>query len=302
MDHDEHRLKGLTRRDFLRQSGLAALAGLAGWETLAAAQRPRFAAVRPAATVALVRDRGALNADGSINGEVVEQMVSDAVRALTGERQPQAAWRRLFRESDSVGLKFSRCGWMRVPTSQEVIDGVIAGLAMVPVPRARVHSADSGLPVADCTALVNVSSLKAHPLAGMAAAIKNYINFHPKPDRYHGQSNAKLPEVWLRPEVKGKTRLIVLDLLTPYFGTGPQIDPRYKADYRGVLVATDPVAADTVALSLCRKLRDRYKGKPWPLSPPPLWLAAADHQYHLGTADPAKIRLLRLGWTEGMLV
>jgi hypothetical protein len=297
-DHDE----GLTRRDFLREAGFAALAGLAGWKALNAAEGPRFSASRPKATVVLIRDQAAVRANGSIDAQVAQRMIFEGVQSLTGEKRAGAAWRKLFRPSDVVGIKFSRCGYMRVPTSQEVVDGVAAGLRLASVSEEHIHSADYGLPAAECMALVNVSSLKAHPLAGFAAAIKNYINFHPKPDQYHHRANSKLPEVWLRPEVKGKTRLIVLDLIIPYFGTGPQIDPRYKADYRGILLATDPVAADTVALALCQKLRGQHRGKPWPLNPPPLFLAAADRDYHLGTSDPNSIRLVRMGWTKGMLI
>jgi len=298
--HDDE--TGLTRRDFLKHAGFAAVAGLAGWTELAAAGPRPFAATHPLATVVLVRDQAALRPDGTMDAAVISRMVQKGVQTLTHQKTPEAAWRKLFRSSDVVGVKFSRCGYMRVPTSQEVVDGVIGGLKSVPISAGSIHAADGGLPAKDCTALVNVSSLKAHPLAGMAAAIKNYINFDPKPDRYHEKSNGKLPEVWLRPEVKGKTRLVVLDLITPYFGTGPQIDPRYRADYRGIAVATDPVAADAVALALCQKLRDSYKGKAWPINPPPFFLAEADRTYHLGTADPERIKLVRSGWTKGVLV
>jgi hypothetical protein len=34
---------------------------------------------------------------------------------------------------------------------------------------------------------------------------------------------------------------------------------------------------------------------------PPL-LSAADKDYHLGTADPKRIKLVRLGWTDQVLV
>ncbi len=229
-------------------------------------------------------------------------MVSRGIRTLTNEQSEKSAWAHLFRPSDVVGIKFSRCGWMRVPTRQEVIDAVSAGLKTVPVDAGKIHAADSGLPASMCTALINATSLKAHTLTGFAAAIKNYINFHPNPQQYHSESGRNLGEIWLRPELKGKTRLVVLDLITPYFGSGPQIDPRYQADYRGVLLATDPVAADTVALHLCQRMRDRHRGKPWPISPPPFFLSAADKEYHLGTADPARIKLVRLGWEENTLV
>jgi len=299
-DHDGD--LGLTRRDFLRQAGLATLAGLAGWRLLEGAEPALFSTKNPLARVVLARDRNVLGADGTPDARAVRRMIALGVQALTEKRDARTAWRHLFRASDVVGVKFSRCTWMRVPTHQEVIDAVLDGLRTVPVPDGKMHTKDSGLPARDCTALVNVTCLKAHPLTGFAGAIKNYINFHPKPDHYHHDNSGKLGEVWLRPEVKGKTRLIVLDLLTPYFGTGPQIDPRYRAHYGGVLLATDPVAADTVALRLCQQLRDRYKGKPWPLSPPPFFLAAADKEYRLGTSDPKRINLVRLGWKEGALV
>lgn len=296
----EREAKGLTRRDFLRQTGFSALAGLAGWRLLSETESA-FAAAEPEATVVLVRDLGALKSDGTISARAVARMVAQGVQALTG-KAGGSGWRQLFRPSDVAGVKFSRCGWMRVPTSQEVVDGVVAGLRSVPIAVSNIHSGDYGLPVTECTALVNVASVKAHPLCGMAAAIKNYINFHPKPEIYHEQSNAKLPEVWLRPEVKGKTRLVVLDLLTPYFGTGPQVDPRYQATYGGILVAKDPVAADAIALALCLRLREQHRREPWPINPPPLFLAAAERKYHLGVSDPARIRLVRLGDTKGMLV
>jgi hypothetical protein len=269
---------------------------------LDAGEAPPFGAANPKATVVMVRDQGALQADGSPDPAAVRRMVFRGVQTLTGQEEPASAWQALFQASDVVGVKFSRCGWMRVPTRQEVIDAVIGGLEAVPVSRDRIHSGDYDLPGAECTALVNVTSLKAHALTGFAAAIKNYINFDPEPKKYHHEESGKLGEIWLRPEAKGKTRLIVLDLLTPYFGNGPQIDPRYQADYRGVLVAADPVAADAVALHLCQRMRDRHRGKPWPLSPPPHFLVAADKEYHLGTSDPARIKLVRLGWTEDMLV
>jgi hypothetical protein len=275
------------------------VAGLAGWEVLKADSSGLFEATNPLATVVLVRDQQAMRGDEP-DAETIQRIVFQGVRALTGKTGDAGAWFQFVRPADVLGIKFSRCGWMHVPTHQEVVDAAIAGARLAGVAQDKIMATDYDLPVSECTALVNVSSLKAHPLTGFAAAIKNYINFDEKPDQYHDAGCRRLGEIWTRDEVKGKTRLVVLDLLTPYFGTGPQIDP--KADYGGILVATDPVAADAVALALCQKLRDRYKKKSWPLNPPPLFLAEAEEKYHLGTADPTKIRLVRLGWREGMLI
>jgi hypothetical protein len=299
---DGHAEGGFTRRDFLRHAGMAGIATLAGWRALEAGETALFAAENPSATAVLVRDQKVLGSDGAADPDVVRRMVAQGIQALTQEKDARAAWSSLFRTPDVVGVKFSRCGWMRVPTHQEVIDAVLLGLRTIPIPNRRLHWRDQELPVSQCTALVNVTSLKAHSLTGFAGAIKNYINFDPEPKQYHDEQGSKLGAIWVRPDVRGKSRLVVLDLLTPYFGNGPQIDPRYQADYRGVLLATDPVAADTVALSLLQRMRDGHKGKPWPISPPPLFLAAADKEYNLGTSDPERIKLVRLGWGEDALI
>ena len=91
-------------------------------------------------------------------------------------------------------------------------------------------------------------------------------------------------------------------MLRPYFGPGPQINPLHQWDYRGILVGTDPVAIDTVCLSICQKKRNLFKGEEWLITPPPRSIAAADSVYHLGASDPTKIKLTRLGWEKEQLI
>ena len=62
------------------------------------------------------------------------------------------------------------------------------------------------------------------------------------------------------------------------------------------------MSIDTVAIALMRRKRDAFKGEPWPLNPPPKVIPAADTVYHLGTCDPARIKLVRLGDTDGMMI
>jgi len=86
------------------------------------------------------------------------------------------------------------------------------------------------------------------------------------------------------------------------FDKGPQVTPKYLWPYRGLIVGTDPVAVDAVCLKIIQAKRNAYKGEPWPVSPPPTSIAVADTQYHLGTSDPAKIHLVKLGWEADALV
>jgi hypothetical protein len=202
---------------------------------------------------------------------------------------------------DTVGVKFTRCDWMRVHTDQAVIDAVVKRVGEAGVVKERIFAQDGGLPVAKCTALINVPSVKVHTLTGIAVAMKNYINFAPAPSKYHAPST-NLGEIFLMPDVKGKTRLVVVDLLRPYFGPGPQINPLHRWNYHGIMVATDPVAVDSVCLGICQAKRNLFKGEPWPITPPPDFIAAGDKTYKLGTSDPTKIKLVRLGWDKDILV
>jgi hypothetical protein len=53
---------------------------------------------------------------------------------------------------------------------------------------------------------------------------------------------------------------------------------------------------------LCQRKRNLFKGEEWPITPPPKSIAAADTEYHLGTSDPRKIKLVKLGWQKDVLI
>lgn len=291
---------GMTRRDLLA-------AGAAGAMTLAlgrlAPAAELFNADKPKSTVVLVRHKDAVAKDGAVNAKAVADMVDEAVAAFAGVKDPAAAWKRFVRPDDVAGLKISRCQWMRMHVEQATIDAVRKRVADCGVADGRIHVADAKFPAKLCTALINIPSIKVHRSVGIAASIKNYINlFTDKCYTFHKGLGDRLGENWVHPDVKGKTRLIVVDALRPYFGPGPQINPIYRWNYGGILVGTDPVAIDTIAIALMRRKRDAFKGEPWPLNPPPKVIPAASTVYHLGTCEPAEIKLVRLGWKDGRMI
>lgn len=291
---------GLTRRDVLA-AGAAGAMGLALGRLAPAADL--FNAEKPQSTVVLVRRKDAVTGGHRVNGEVVAEMIDEAVAAFAGVEDPAEAWRRYVKPTDVVGVKISKCQWMRVHVQQATIDAVRRRVAACGVPDDRIHVKDLGLPAKRCTALLNVPTIKGHRSVGIAAAVKNYINLsEKKPHTFHKGLGNRLGENWLIPATKGKTRLIVVDALRPYFGPGPQVNPVYRWPYGGILVGTDPVAIDTIAIALIRRKRDAFKGEPWPLNPPPKVIPAADTVYHLGTCEPARIRLVRRGWEDDRLL
>jgi hypothetical protein len=301
--------KAVTRRDFIRGAamgtiGMALYGGqerdlLAGTGGTTGA-RP-FAAQDPQSIVVLIRSEKAVGAEDKIDAAAVQEMIDAAMKEFAGEAETAGAWAKFVKPADTVGVKFTHCGWMRVHTEQPVVDAIVKRVGEAGVAGDRIIAQDEGLPAAKCTALINVPTVKVHTMTGIAVSLKNYINFSAKPASYHSPST-NLGEIYLKPEVKGKTRLIIVDVLRPYFGPGPQINPLHRWNYGGIMVGADPVAIDTVCLKLCQVKRRLFKGEDWPISPPPDNIAAADKTYHLGTSDPARIKLVKLGWDKDVLI
>lgn len=298
--------KIVTRRDFLKGAALGtlgiALYGKDGhlFAKTAGGAVP-FAAENPQSTLVLIRNEKAIGEGDAIDPAVVQEMIDAALKEFSGEQDAAKAWAKFIRPEDTVGVKFTRCDWMRVHTEQPVIDAVVKRVGEAGVSKDRIIAQDGGMPVAKCTALINLPTVKVHTLTGIAVSLKNYINFSPQPSKYHAPST-NLGEIYLLPEVKGKTRLIVVDMLRPYFGPGPQINPLHRWNYYGILVGTDPVAIDSTCLKICQMKRNLFKGEEWPITPPPDSIYSADKVYKLGTSDPTKIRLVKLGWDKDILI
>jgi hypothetical protein len=290
----------VTRRDFLRgTAGLALALGL-GAPALDAA------GVEDRARVVLIRDPKVLGSDGRVDEIILQQMLDEAVRTLTGEKTPSTAWQRFFKKSDVVGIKTN--AWAQLPTPKEMEEAIRRRLIEVGIPETALAVEDRGVrsnPVFQkSTALVNVRPVRTHHWAGMGSCLKNYIMFVRFPWTYHGEACSDLGKIWTLPEVKGKTRLNILVALTPqFYGRGPHsVDRRYLWPYRGLIVGTDPVSVDTVGAELLRKKRIAFFGEDRELDVQPIHIAAADKKYRLGPSDLNRIEIIKLGWQEEILV
>jgi hypothetical protein len=69
-----------------------------------------------------------------------------------------------------------------------------------------------------------------------------------------------------------------------------------------MLVGTDPVAVDATGVRILQAQRLRFFGKDRPINPPPKHILLADTRHHLGTADPRKIKLIKIGWMSDSLI
>ncbi len=296
-------LDDLSRRDFIRDTASATLAGVTGASTALAADKPKPEAKT---RVVLVRHKDVLKAKDRADARIIQRMTDEAVMALLGEKDPQAAWRKLIKPSDVVGIKSNV--WARLPTPPELEQAFTRRIREVGVKAGDIAIDDRGIrrnPVFKrSTALINARPMRTHHWSGLGTCVKNYIMFVAMPFTYHGQFCSPLGKIWKRPEVKGKTRLNALVLLTPLFhGVGRHhYDPKYVWPYRGILFSTDPVACDAVGREILKRHRRNVFGEERPFKPPTRHIDAADKQHGIGTADLDKIELVKLGWEEDRLI
>jgi len=250
--------------------------------------------------VTVVRDKNALDASKNVNIPILEKMLEQTLIKVTGRNNTKEAWLSLVNPDDMIGL---------VPTDHlnqthdEVVEVVKNSLVDAGIPRDRIIFAQGGAwKPKKCTALIALPALKAHWLTGIGTVLKNYIMFSGSPDSYHQADSAKLGEIWNRSFIKGKTKLVLVDSLYPLFDKGPQPDPRYQWAYNGLIAGMDPVAVKTVCLKVITEKRKAERGEPWPLSPPPLCVEAADKVYGLGTSKMEEIKIAHYGWEKDLLL
>jgi hypothetical protein len=247
-----------------------------------------------------VRNEKALDEKNKVDAVVLRRMLDETVIKFTGKTNAVEGWKSLVKTGDTVGLVATP---HLNPTHEELIDEVRASLLAAGIPEKSIIDGQGGPDKARaCTALIALPALKAHWLTGIGTVLKNYIMFSGNPDRYHDENSMKLGEIWNLPFVKGKTRLVLVDALVPLCDKGPQPDPRYKWPYKGLIAGSDPVAVETVCLKIIMEKRRLIKGGPWPLSPPPACVEAADGTYKLGTSRMENIRIEKFGWLRDALV
>ncbi len=289
---------GASRRDFFRLTAGAAAASLL--------PAPEGRAAEPKARVVLIRRRDAVSLDGKANGPTLREMLDEALIALFEEKDARTAWRRIARPGDVVGIKSN--SWNHLSTPPELEAAIRDGLGRCGVKSEDLSVDDRGVrsnPVFQrATAIVNVRPMRTHNWSGLGSCLKNMIMFAPRPSDYHGDSCASLGAIWNLPDVKGKVRLNVLVMLTPQFhGVGPH---GYSSDfvwpYGGLLVGTQPVPVDATGARIIAAKRRAHFGEERPISPPPHHIEIAGSRYGLGPSDPSRIDLVRLGWSEGVLI
>ena len=292
--------KIITRRDFLRIGAAAAVGGLLGLP------RATPAKMIGKSRVILIRNNDVLSGSGGVRAEVLEQMLDQALTTLLGTPDPISAWEQLVKAEEVVGIKSN--AWYYLPTPRSLEAAIQGRLLKVGIKQENVAADDRGVlsnPVFQrATVLINTRPMRTHYWSGLGTLIKNYIMFTPRPSDYHDNACENLGALWHFPQVKGKTRLNVLVMLTPQFhGVGPHsFSKEHLWNYCGLIVSTDPVSADATGAAIIQAKRDAFFGARKPISPPLNHITAADTRFGLGNSRPEMIEVIKLGWDEGVLI
>ncbi len=288
--------KVITRRDFIKGSTVAVLG--AAWAFPAQQVKK--------SKVILIRHKDALDENSRINGEVIQNMLDEAVMTLFGQEDPVEAFKKIIQPGEIVGIKSNV--WSYLPTPPEVENAIKRRLIDVGVKEENIgiddHTVRTNPIFVNSTSLINVRPLRTHYLAGVSGCMKNYIMFAKSQSAHHPNSCSDLGSLFYLPQVKGKTRLNILCALTPqYHGRGPHhFSRRYVWDYGGLIVGQDPVAVDATGLRLIIAKRTEQLGKDRAIPPVPRHIRDADVIHGLGTSDPSKIDLIKLGWQDDILI
>jgi len=292
----------ITRRDFLRTTSYMAMGSLIALPLMSRAADTKTDKSR----VVLIRDKRVMDGSGNLRPGSLTDMMDQAMITLFNTSNASMAWQQLFNPVDVVGIKSNV--WARLPTPRKLEDILQERLVAAGVKEHNISVDDRGVrrnPIfRNSTALINVRPMRTHHWSGLGTLLKNYIMFVSQPWIYHGNACEKLGAIWQKSHVKDKTRLNILVMMTPLFhGVGPHhYSKSYIWPYCGLVVSTDPVAADAIGADIIQARRNEYFAKERPISPRPLHIEAADTRYGLGNSQPARIDLIKLGWEEGVLI
>jgi hypothetical protein len=223
-----------------------------------------------------------------------------------GTDDPIGAWKQIIKPEDMVGIKSNV--WRYLPTTSEVEGLIKKRILDAGVPEENIGIDDRGVrrnaKFQNATAIVNIRPARTHDWSGIGGCIKNPIMFSPSPPKYHPDACADLATLWDHHNLRDRVMLNILLMLSPQFhSTGPHsYSDKYIWEYKGIVVSQDPVAVDSIGLQIIQAIRLEYFGEDRPFQTPAKHIRLAETRHHLGVADLEKIDLIRLGWTDHILI
>lgn len=247
---------GVTRRRFVRDLGAISVglplsAGI--FASILEAGPPDDSAK---SSVVIIRDSGVLR-DGQPIAERVAAMVCTGVTRFLREVGASDLGG-ILGESRRIGVKVNCLGGRPLAT-----DSAGVGYESSVREAGAVGSRFSRLLTEYCDSVISIGVLKDHGIAGVSGCMKNFYGVIHNPNKYHpGGCDPYVADLYQSPLVGGKHKLSILDGLVAVYSGGPGYKPKYRWEYKGLVIGVDAVAVDRVGLDLIeRKRKERGLGQ-----------------------------------------
>ncbi len=195
---------------------------------------------------------GVRGTDYTQHFSAVNEAVASGLRRAGVKDKNMIVWDRSEEEMTEAGLSIQKePGTMRV-IANKVGRRDPGDYAPKAYPVGALSSQVSRILAEDCTAYINIPVPKTHGNAVFTCSLKNHYGSIDNPGRMHANTccDPGIAEVNAIPIIREKQKLVVSDALLLVIERGPRWDPRFIRPYGGVIVGTDPVAVDAVALKI----------------------------------------------------
>jgi len=148
----------------------------------------------------------------------------------------------------------------------------------------------------EATALASAAVLKDHNLAGLTAVMKNFFGAIHNPNKYHENNcDPFIADACAQQPIRSRLRLALCDAGRPQYQGGPANRPKWRWPYGGLILSTDPVAADAVGREILLRKRAAVGMKPLADDGRPVRYLASGAARGLGRADLARIEVVSIG-------
>lgn len=250
----------------------------------------------------------------------LQQTVNSSVMTLTGAADPEAAWRKILGDAERIVLKFNSVGATSLRINDPLAVALVRELRQAGYDPAKValveasahlqselgtavtpqgwsgrirfgsHEEELAAYVSWADAIIDVPLLKTHQIAGMSCSLINLSHaVIRRPALYHADKCSPfVAQIVSQKEIRDRLKLCMVNALRIVVDRGPDAKPNDIAVSSRLLVAFDPVAVDSVGLSLLSGER-RSRGLSTEIDVP--YLIAAE-QLGLGRANSSLIERL----------
>jgi len=279
--------------------------------------RPPSRVARVTSSHVVVKDR--------VHPRVLAEMLEDGLSRAVGVADSSAAWGALLSPDDVIGIKFDPLAQRELGTADALAEALVASLeqagweasriVLIHVPEATAERLGTrpalagfddqpvdagGRPVRllsalrQVTALISVAPVRTDNVCVMRGTLANVSMGLIREEAALRRSDCApaVAVVASLPQIRSKLRLAIADGLRAVFRDGPLYSADAVASAGVLLLSTDPVATDAIALELLNDLRTEHGMGPLATAPAEIPTIAQSHQAGLGIALRRRIDVI----------